>query len=89
MNKMFRVEFNETGFYQGQGIFTVLDETAEITADDAKEAIDLCIDWMVENDIDYGNIDCDEIRAKYENYAWIAYEIINGEYDYRKPLYRT
>lgn len=89
MEKMYRVEFNETGFYQGQGVFQVLDETAEITAENAQEAIELAIDWFVEHDIDYGNIDCDELRKKYEEYAWRAYEIIDKhDYDYQNPQYR-
>lgn len=86
---MYRVEFNETGFYKGQGVFTVLDETDYITADNAQEAIELVIDWFVENDVDYGEIDCDELRKKYEGYAWRAYEIIDNECDYENPQYRN
>jgi len=86
--KKFRVEFNETGFYQGQGIWAVLDETDNIEADTAQEAIELVIDWFVENDVDYGEIDCDEIRTKYEEYAWRAAEIIDGEYDYNNWEFR-
>lgn len=53
--KKFRVEFNTTGFYEGQGIFEVLDETAEVEAENANEAIELCIDYMVDTDINaYG-----------------------------------
>lgn len=55
--KKFRVEFNTTGFYSGQGIFECLDETAEVEADNAKEAIELCVDYMVETDVNaFGNV---------------------------------
>ena len=70
MNKKFRVEFNTTGFYSGQGIWEVLDETAEVEAETAQEAIELVIDWL-----EYDDPECHE-------YAWRAAEIIDGEYDY-------
>ena len=77
---MYRVEFNTTGFYSGQGTWDVLDATAEVEAETAQEAIELCIDWMVENDIRYGEMDVDDIRAEIEEYAWRASEIITDEY---------
>lgn len=81
---MYRVEFNETGFYSGQGVWNVLDETAEIKADNAQEAIELCIDWMIDTALNTNHIDneldADKIREEIESYAWRASEIITDEY---------
>lgn len=46
--KKYRVEFNTTGFYQGQGVFEVLDETSEVEATNAQEAIESVIEWMID-----------------------------------------
>lgn len=78
---MYRVEFNETGFYSGQGIFEVL-ETAEVEAATAQEAIELCIDWMIEQAKEYNPDDKsdDELETMIRNYAWRASEITEDEY---------
>ena len=68
MSKFYRVEFNTTGYYSGQGIFEVLDETNEIEAETAQEAIELAIEWLEESDPE-----CRE-------YAWRAAERIETEY---------
>ena len=68
MGKSYRVEFNTTGFYSGQGIFDVLDETVCVEADTAQEAIELVIDWL--------EVDDPECRE----YAWRAAERIETEY---------
>lgn len=84
MNKKYRVEFNTTGFYSGQGVWEVLDETAEIEAETAQEAIEYAIDYFVETGDD---------REAVEAYAWMACEILtddNGKqmYDeYATPMY--
>ena len=93
--KKYRVEFNETGFYSGQGIFETLDEIAEIEAENAQEAIEYSIDYIVEsecvgyediydesNDWAYdegGNVNVDAVRDRIENWAWYACELIYDE----------
>ena len=64
----FRVEFNTTGFYSGQGVWDVLDETVSVEADTAQEAIELVIDWL----------EADEPEC--HEYAWRAAEITKTEY---------
>lgn len=78
----YRVEFNDTGFYSGQGIWTVLDETAEVEAENAEEAVELIIDWMIEQGIHYNpnNQTYEEIEREIKSYAWRAAEIIKDEY---------
>ena len=68
MDKSFRVEFNTTGFYSGQGIFEALDETVSVEADSAQEAIELVIDWL----------EADEPECR--EYAWRAAERIETKY---------
>lgn len=96
MTKIYRVEFNETGFYSGQGIFETLDEIAEVEAENAQEAIELAIDWMCHTEYDAystnedgaadymyndnGEIDYDKIREHIDGYAWSAQEITHDEY---------
>lgn len=79
---MYRVEFNETGYYSGQGVWICLDETAEVEAATAQEAIELCIDWMIEQGKDYNPDDKsdEEIETEIKSYAWRASEIIEDEY---------
>lgn len=93
--KKYRVEFNTTGFYSGQGIFETLDEIAEVEADNAQEAIALSIDWMSHTEFDMysadefdakdymyndnDEIDYDKIKEHIENYAWRAREICKDE----------
>lgn len=100
MTKKYRVEFNTTGFYSGQGIFETLDEIAEIEAENAQEAIELAIDWMCDavfnaystnedGAADYmyndnGEIDYDKIMEHINEYAWRAQEISHDEYG---PVY--
>jgi len=60
--KKFRVEFNITGFYSGQGIWEALDDTVAVEAETAQEAIDSVIDWL-----EYDEPECHE-------YAWRAAE---------------
>lgn len=79
-NKKYRVEFNTTGFYAGQGVWETLDEICEIEAETAQEAIELAITWFAENDTP-------EEEAR--EYAWKAAEIkydeygfFNGEWEY-------
>lgn len=67
MSKFYRVEFNTTGYYSGQGIFEVLDETNEIEAETAQEAIELAIEWL------------EELDPKCREYAWRAAEGIKTE----------
>lgn len=89
MNKKFRVEFNSTGFYAGQGVWETLDEIAEIDAETAQVAIDYAIDFMV--DSDWLSAESPEaLRTVYSNYAWRAAEIVgsNGEYDYNNWQYK-
>lgn len=71
MARKFRVEFNTTGFYEGEGIWEVLDETAEIEAETAQEAIEYAVDYFVKTG--------DE-RDTVEEYAWRAAEINLDEY---------
>ena len=93
--KKYRVEFNMTGFYSGQGTFETLDEIAEIEAENAQQAIECSIDYMVEtecaayedlydesNDWAYdedGNVNVDAVRNRIENWAWYACKLIYDE----------
>jgi len=82
MNKTFRVEFNETGYYSGQGIWTALEETTEVKAETAEEAVELIIEWMIDESIQYNpdNKTYDQIEKEIRNYAWRAAEEIKNEY---------
>lgn len=70
MNKKFRVEFNNTGFYSGAGIWETLDEIAEIEAEGVQEAIEYAKDWWVKtsDDVEAAEIEVNE-------YAWRSAEI--------------
>lgn len=78
---MYRVEFNDTGFYSGQGVWVALDET-EVEAENAQEAIELTIDWMIEEAKNYNpnNKSDEELETEINGYAWRAAEIIKDEY---------
>jgi len=71
--KKFRVEFNITGFYSGQGIWEVLDETVAVEAETAQEAIDFVIDWL-----EYDEPECHEYA--WREYAWRAAECTETRY---------
>ena len=85
MNKKFRVEFNTTGFYSGQGVWETLDEIAEVEAETAQEAIELTIDWI--NGEIIADVD-DERYIAPDDWAWRATEIVDGEYDYNNWQFR-
>lgn len=63
--KKFRVEFNETGYYQGQGVWVCLDETAEVEAETAMQAVEFVKEWL-----EYDTPECNE-------YAWRAAELLD------------
>jgi hypothetical protein len=93
--KKYRVEFNTTGFYSGQGVFETLDELTEVEAHTAQEAIECSIDYMVETECaayedcyddtcdlaydDDGNVNVDAVRDRIESWAWYACELIYDE----------
>lgn len=94
--KKYRVEFNTTGFYSGQGVFETLDEIAEVEAENAQEAIELTIDWMIHSTYDMwnadeenapegfinadGELDFDRVEDHVREFAWRAQEISHDEY---------
>lgn len=78
--KKYRVEFNETGYYSGQGIFDTLEEFTNMECESAAEAIEYAVDYMTENDSRYGETDTETIRKEYEGYAWRAAEIHQTQY---------
>lgn len=78
--KKFRVEFNDTGFYSGAGIWETLDEYMEIEADNAQEAIDLAKDWWIESiSSNYRGDDYDDVYEEAvkdtKEFAWRSSEI--------------
>lgn len=85
MNKKFRVEFNTTGFYSGQGVWETLDEITEVDAETAQEAIELTIDWI--NGEIIADVD-DERYIAPVDWVWRATEIVDGEYDYNNWQFR-
>ena len=90
--KKYRVEFNTTGFYSGQGVFETLDELTEVEAHTAQEAIERSIDYIVETECaayedcyddacdwaynDDGSVNVDAVREHIEDWAWYACELI-------------
>lgn len=76
--KKFNVEFwvDENQIWDGY------DEFYHMEADSAEEAIDLAIDWSVEHDIRYGDVDVDIIRAECDNMIWRAAEVLTDEDGY-------
>ena len=77
--KKFRVEFNNTGYYSGAGIWECVDEIGETEAEDAQEAIEIAIAWWAENAIDF---ETGENEAN--NFAWRAAEIEYDSYGFLK-----
>lgn len=80
---MYRVEFNDSGFYASQGIWTCLDGLTAVKADDPQEAIELAIDWLIDEQIQYGDQDHETAEKQVKSYAWRAAAVINektGEY---------
>lgn len=78
--KKFRVEFNDTGFYSGAGIWEALDEFCEIEAENASEAIDLAKDYWLEN-----SCDAEKAEEEVKEFAWRAAEVKHDEYGYLEP----
>lgn len=76
--KKFTVEF----YVDENQIWDGYDEFYDMEADSAAEAIDLAIDWSIEHDIRYGNVDVDIIRAEYEQMRWRAAELVTDEDGY-------
>lgn len=73
----YRIEFNTSGFYFGQGVWECIDEFDDVEADSAKEAIELCKDWWIENSTD--------VKLATKNvfdFAWRASEIKYDEDGY-------
>lgn len=68
--KKFRVEFNETGYYNSEQIWETLDEICEIEADDAQEAIEFAKDYWRES-----SDDAEKAEEEINDYAWRAAEI--------------
>lgn len=66
----YRIEFNTSGFYYGQGVWECIDEFDDVEADSIEEAIELAKDWWIENadDPDIG-------LADVADFAWRASEI--------------
>ena len=81
MKKMYRVEFNNTGFYSGAGIWETIDEIAEIEAENAQEAIEFAKDWWIESASHIGN-DTEEARKEIEEFAWRAAAIERDDNGY-------
>lgn len=61
----------------GQGIFEVLDETAEVHAHTPLEAIELCIDFLIDSETPYldEEVEAEALEEIVNNYAWRATEI--------------
>ena len=76
--KEFRVEF----YVEDNHIWDTYDELCNVECDSAEEAIILAIDWCVEHDIRSGYVDCDVIRAEYEDMTWRAAEVLTDEDGY-------
>lgn len=75
--KKFRVELNPTGDYTfTNGEFYTIDKFEEIEAETAQEAIGFAIDWVHE----HGLLSDDPETEIPESYAWIAAEILTGDW---------
>ena len=77
----YRIEFNTSGFYYGQGVWECIDEFDDVEADSAEEAIELAKDWWIEQSYCNG-YSKDEIEKDIEEYAWRAAEIKYDEDGY-------
>lgn len=84
MKKTFRVEFNETGFYSGAGIWDTIDEFVEMEADSAAEAIECAAEYMIESMLnnELEDHDYDEVKKSVYGWAWRAAENIVDEDGY-------
>lgn len=71
----YRVEFNESGLYDRNGIWNTIDEIAEINADSEEEAVDFAKEWYLDN-----SFDREEAEKEISEYAWRASEITVDEY---------
>lgn len=76
--KKFTVEF----YVEDNQIWVGYDEFYNMEADSAEEAIELAIEWSIEHDIRYGDVDVDIIRAEYEDMRWRAAELVTEEDGY-------
>lgn len=74
--KKFTVKF----YVEDNQIWDGYDEFYMMDADSAAEAIDLAIDWCIEHDVRYGDVDI--IRAEYEQMRWRAAEVLTDEDGY-------
>lgn len=83
----FRVEFNTSGFYQGAGIWTTIDEIASIEADDAQEAIEGAVRYIkdenIQNCISNG-LDIPDVSES-DYYAYRASKITYDEDGFLNP----
>lgn len=77
--KKFRVEFNTTGFYSGQGIWEALDETVEVEAETAQEAIEFVIDWL-----EYDEPECCEYAWRVAERIETGYGVELGEWEFKE-----
>lgn len=77
--KKFRVEFNTTGYYSGQGIWDVLDETVAVEAETAQEAIDFVIDWL-----EYDEPECHEYAWRAAERTETRYGVELGEWEFKE-----
>ena len=62
--KKFRVEFNNTGYYSGAGIWDTVDEISEIPAESEEEAVEFAKEWW----IDF-SFDCEQAKKETSKYA--------------------
>lgn len=87
--KKYRVEFNATGFYQGEGIWETLDEFCSVEANTAQEAIKSAIEYMADNEYNVidNEVEYDDIVEKIEEYAWRASEPKYDENGYFDPIW--
>lgn len=83
--KKYAVEFNRSGFMEGAGIFEILDETSEVYANTPAEAIELCIDFMIDSETPYleDEAEAEALEESINNYAWRAAEIPENYMDER------
>lgn len=83
--KKYIVEFNTSGFMYGAGIFEVLDETAEVQANSPADAIELCIDFMIDSEVAYleNEAEAEALEESINDYAWRAAEISEDYTDER------
>lgn len=66
----FRVEFNPSGYYSGQGVWETIDEFSCFEADDELDAIELAKQWWFDNSDDH-----EKSEQEIESYVWRASKI--------------